>query len=266
VCRKVARLKAEGRSYPRRVTPVQIEKFLGPPQFFNQEAERQDEIGVATGVAWTETGGEIMPVEVALFDGKGNLQITGQIGNVMQESAQAALSYLKTRAEVLKIAADLFDNIDIHIHIPEGAIPKDGPSAGITICSALASAFTGRSIYKHVGMTGEITLRGRVLPVGGLREKVLAAHRAGLKTVIIPWRNEKDLTELPKRARSDLNIKLVNHMDEVLEVALAPAPAAEAKKRIGRARRKEENPQPTPENGQSAPRGESTEAEGQGTA
>lgn len=248
ICRKVARLKAEGRRYPHRITPHQIEKYLGPPQFFNQEAEQKDEVGVATGVAWTETGGEIMPVEVALYEGKGNLQITGQIGNVMQESAQAALSYLKTRAQMLNIDPGLFDNIDIHIHIPEGAIPKDGPSAGITICTALASAFTGRPVYKHVGMTGEITLRGRVLPVGGLREKVLSAHRAGLKTVIIPTRNAKDLIELPKRARSDLQIIQVDHMDQVLEVALAPV--VETAKRIRPPRRKAKEKPAAPENGQ----------------
>jgi ATP-dependent Lon protease len=245
ICRKVARLKAESRPYPKRITPRQVEKYLGPPQFYNLEAERQDEIGVATGVAWTETGGEIMPVEVLLLDGKGNLQITGQIGNVMQESAQAALSYLKSRALQLGIDTELFDNIDIHIHIPEGAIPKDGPSAGITMCSALVSAFTGRPVYRHVGMTGEITLRGRILPVGGLREKVLAAHRSGLKTVILPLRNEKDLIELPKKARNDLNIRLVEHMDQVLEIALAPEPVK--KKRTGRKKKTEGTEKP--ENG-----------------
>ena len=239
VCRKIARMKAEGRTYPKRITPAQIEKFLGPPQYYNLEAELENEIGVATGVAWTENGGEIMPVEVLLFEGKGNLQVTGQIGNVMQESAQAALSYLKSRSSELGIDPEIYDNIDIHIHIPEGAIPKDGPSAGITMCSALVSAFTGRSVYREVGMTGEITLRGRILPVGGLREKVLAAHRSGLKTVILPIRNEKDLIELPKRVRNDLNIKLVNHMDQVLEFALSPAPPK--KKRASR--KKNEKPE-----------------------
>jgi ATP-dependent Lon protease len=261
VCRKIARLKAEGRVYPRRVTPAMVERFLGPPQFYNQEAELHDEVGVATGVAWTETGGEIMPVEVALYDGKGNLQITGQIGNVMQESAQAALSYLKTRAQILKIDPELFDSIDIHIHLPEGAIPKDGPSAGITICTALASAFTGRSVFKHVGMTGEITLRGRVLPVGGLREKVLSAHRSGLKTVIIPVRNEKDLIDLPKRARSDLKITLVDHMDQVLKVALAPE--SEPIKKTSRAKKRVKNNQDgVPDNGQPAPHHQEAEVKG----
>jgi len=222
VCRKVARLKAEDKRHPSQIGPGSIERFLGPPQFFNQEAERQDEVGVATAVAWTENGGEIMPVEVLLMEGKGNMQITGQIGNVMQESAQAALSYIKSRSRQFEISSEVYDQVDIHIHIPEGAIPKDGPSAGITICTALCSALCGRKVYCEVGMTGEITLRGRVLPVGGVKEKVLAAHRAGLKTVMLPKRNMKDLVEVPKRVRSDLNLIPVEHMDQVLETALAP--------------------------------------------
>lgn len=224
VCRKIARLKAEAKRYPSHVGVASVERFLGPAQFFNLEAERQDEIGVATAVAWTENGGEIMPVEVLLLEGKGTLQITGQIGNVMQESAQAALSYLKSRTRHFEIDPDVYEQVDVHIHIPEGAIPKDGPSAGITICTALVSAFTGREVYRHVGMTGEITLRGRVLPVGGVREKVLAAHRAGIKTVILPKRNMKDLIDVPKRARNDLKLVAVEHMDQVLDVALAPLP------------------------------------------
>ncbi len=236
VCRKIARLKAEKKRYPAAVTPTMVERFLGPPQFFNLEAERQDEVGVATAVAWTENGGEIMPVEVLLFDGKGGMQITGQIGNVMQESAQAALSYIKSRTDDFQIPPDVYERVDIHIHIPEGAIPKDGPSAGVTICTSLASAFTGRKVYRDVGMTGEITLRGRVLPVGGVREKLLAAHRAGLKTVIIPKRNLKDLVDVPKRARSELKIIPVEHIEQVLEVALAPEPqkgkGARSKKKV----------------------------------
>jgi ATP-dependent Lon protease len=234
VCRKIARQKAEHKRYPASVLPNAIEKYLGPPEFFNLEAELHDELGVATAVAWTENGGEIMPVEVLLLEGKGNLQITGQVGNVMQESAQAALSYLKSRAEKLGIDPETFENTDVHIHIPEGAIPKDGPSAGITICTALASAFTGRSVHREVGMTGEITLRGRVLPVGGLREKVLAAHRAGLKTILMPKRNTKDLPDLPKKAREDMKLIPVEHMDQVLEIALCPLqekPAAARKPR-----------------------------------
>ena len=220
--RKVARLKSEKKTYPRKLTPQHVEKFLGPPQFFQTEAERQDEIGVATAVAWTENGGEIMPVEILILEGKGNLQITGQIGDVMQESAQAALSYLKSRSQQFDLNPEVYERLDIHIHIPEGAIPKDGPSAGITIASALISAFTEREVYKDVGMTGEITLRGRVLPVGGVREKILAAHRAGLKTVILPERNIKDLVDVPKKVRIDLKIIPVNHMDQVLEIALHP--------------------------------------------
>jgi len=223
VCRKIARYKAEGKPYPTQIASTSIEKFLGPPQFFNLEAEREDEIGVATAVAWTTNGGEIMPVEILLIEGKGNLQLTGQLGDVMQESAQAALSYLKSRAKEFGINFDIFENIDIHLHIPEGAIPKDGPSAGITIASALTSAFTRRKIRRDVAMTGEITLRGRVLPVGGVREKVLAAHRAGVKTVIIPQRNTKDLVDVPKKARNDLDIHPVEHLDEVLQIALLPA-------------------------------------------
>ena len=238
VCRKIARAKAEGKSFPKRVTPPSVERFLGPPQFFDLEAERQDEVGVATAIAWTENGGEIMPVEVLLFEGKGNLQITGQIGNVMQESAQAALSYLKSRSHEFELDPEIYENLDIHIHIPEGAIPKDGPSAGITICTALISAFTGREVRKDVGMTGEITLRGRVLPVGGIREKVLAAHRAGLKTIIMPRRYDKDLVDVPKRARSEMNIMLVEHIDQVLQVALLPPSPKAARPRRSLSKKK----------------------------
>jgi ATP-dependent Lon protease len=223
MCRKVARLKSEKRKYPTRLGSATVERFLGPPQFFETEAERKDEVGVATAVAWTENGGEIMPVEVlVLEEGKGSLQITGQIGEIMQESAQAALSYMKSRSRQLGLDPDIYEHLDIHIHVPEGAIPKDGPSAGITMAAALISAFTERKVYKEVGMTGEITLRGRVLPIGGVREKVLAAHRAGLKTVIIPERNLKDLVDVPKKVRDDLKIVPVLHMDQVLEVALHP--------------------------------------------
>ncbi len=223
MCRKTARLKSEKKAFPRILNPGTVEKFLGPAQFFMTEAERQDEVGVATAVAWTESGGEIMPVEVLVMEGKGNLQITGQIGEVMQESAQAALSYMKSRSHELNIDPEIFERLDIHIHIPEGAIPKDGPSAGITIATALISACTERKVYKEVGMTGEITLRGRVLPIGGLREKVLAAHRAGLKTILLPERNMKDLVDVPRKVLDVLKIVPVHHMDEVLQMALHPA-------------------------------------------
>jgi len=221
--RKVARLKSEKKHYPTHLIPKTVERFLGPPQFFQTQAEMEDEVGVATALAWTENGGDIMPVEVLILDGKGAMQITGQIGDVMQESAQAALSYLKSRARELDIDVEAFERLDVHLHIPEGAIPKDGPSAGITIATALISAFTERGVSKEVGMTGEITLRGKVLPVGGIREKLLAAHRAGLKTIIIPERNMKDLVDLPKKVRQDLKIVPVTHMDKVLELALRPA-------------------------------------------
>jgi len=162
-----------------------------------------------------------------VLDGKGNLQMTGQIGDVMQESGQAALTYVKSRAAQLGIDLDVFERMDIHVHLPEGAIPKDGPSAGITLATALISALTGRPVHKEVGMTGEITLRGRVLPIGGLREKTMAAHRAGLKVVLIPEKNMKDLVDVPKKVREDLKIIPIQHMDQVLEIALAPEAALE---------------------------------------
>ncbi len=243
VCRKIARLKAEEKQYPTQIGSTSIEKFLGPPQFFNLEAEREDEIGVATALAWTANGGEIMPGEVLLINGKGNLQLTGQLGEVMQESVQAALSYLKSRASEFGIDSETFENTDIHLHIPEGAIPKDGPSAGITVATALTSAFTKRKTRRDVAMTGEITLRGRVLPVGGVREKVLAAHRAGVKTVIIPKRNLKDLVDVPKKARNDLDIRPVEHLDEVLKIAILPAETKTKRKKAATTRKTAANRQ-----------------------
>ncbi len=222
ICRKVARLKAEHRKYPQDITPEVVEKFLGPQQFFASEAEREDEVGVVQSLAWTENGGEIMPVEVAVLEGKGSLQMTGQMGDVMQELVQAALTYVKSRAPFFDIDIDVFDRMDIHVHMPEGAIPKDGPSAGITIATAMLSALTGRPAYRYVGMTGEITLRGRVLPIGGVREKVLAAHRAGMKVVLLPEKNMKDLVDVPKTARAELKIIPITHEDQVLEIALSP--------------------------------------------
>jgi ATP-dependent Lon protease len=236
VCRKLARKKAEGKKFPPRITTKVIEKSLGPSQYSSPEAERTDEIGVATALAWTESGGDIMPVEVLLYEGKGNLQITGQIGEVMQESAQAALSYLKSRADDFEIDTSLFENMDIHIHIPEGSIPKDGPSAGITIAAALTSAVARRKARRDFGMTGEITLRGRVLPVGGIREKILAAHRTGLKNVIIPEKNLKDLVDIPKQVQEDVQIIPVENMDQVLELALYPPRAKPARKTSGQAK------------------------------
>ena len=220
VVRKAARLKAEKRDYPTIITPNMVEKFLGPPQYLRTEAELRDEVGVATSLAWTENGGEIMSIEVAVLEGKGGLQMTGQIGDVMQESGQAALTYIKSRADSFGIDPEIFERMDIHVHMPEGAIPKDGPSAGITLATAILSALTGRPIYREVGMTGEITLRGRILPIGGVREKLLAAHRTGLKVVMLPQKNMKDLVDVPKRVRTDLKIIPVEQMDQVLEIAL----------------------------------------------
>ena len=222
ICRKIARLKAEGKRYPQQITAPAVEKFLGPPVYFLPEAEENDEVGVATGLAWTMSGGETMTIEVAVLEGKGGLQMTGRVGDVMQESAQAGLTYIKSRASNLDIPLEVFDRMDIHMHLPEGAIPKDGPSAGITLTTAMISALTGHPVYRDVAMTGEITLRGRVLPVGGVRDKVLAAHRLGMKVVMLPEKNIKDLEELPKAVRTDLKIIPIKHMDQVLEIALAP--------------------------------------------
>jgi len=224
VLRKIARLKSEGKPMPKEILPEQISDYLGPQEFYPTVAEQADEIGMATAIAWTENGGEIMPIEVLVIDGKGNLQITGQIGDIMQESAQAALSYLKSKAEIFQIPEGFFEDVDLHIHVPEGAIAKDGPSAGITIATALTSAVLGVPVKHDVAMTGEITLRGRVLPVGGIREKVLAAHRAGIKTVLLPRKNEKDLAEIPPAVLKELNLVPVDHMDQVLAQALADQP------------------------------------------
>ena len=225
ILRKVARRVAKGGSPPRHIMARSLTRYLGPPQFLEGLQEEEDGIGVAMGVAWTEAGGDLMLVEVVLMPGKGNLMLTGQLGDVLQESAQAALSYTRSRSEDLGIDADLFDKTDVHIHLPEGAIHKDGPSAGITIATALISAFTDRYVRHDVGMTGEITLRGRVLPVGGLKEKMLTAYRTGLKTVVIPKRNKKDLVEIPQRVKRGVRIVLVEHMDEVLAETLLLSPS-----------------------------------------
>jgi len=222
VCRKVARRVAEGKAAPRNVTVQSLVKYLGPPRHLRDEGDRADEIGLAMGIAWTEAGGDILPVEVSLMEGKGSLMLTGQLGEVMQESAQAALSYARSHAHELNMDDINFDKLDIHIHVPEGAVPKDGPSAGITMATALISALIQRPVHRDVAMTGEITLRGRVLPIGGLKEKVLAAHRAGLKTVLLPQQNKKDMIEIPRQVRRDLKFVFVSRMDEVLPVALLP--------------------------------------------
>jgi len=232
ICRKVARLVAEGKRPPRYIMPQALAKYLGPPEFLYGQLEEADEIGVATGLAWTEAGGDTMSVEVTVMPGKGNLLLTGQLGSVMQESAQAALSYARAHTKELGIAKIDFDKIDIHIHVPEGAIPKDGPSAGITIATALISALTHRPVHREVALTGEITLRGRVLPIGGLREKVLAAYRAGMKTLLLPKKNKKDLVDVPRKVMRGLNFVFVERMDEVLPVALFPPQQKKARKKV----------------------------------
>jgi ATP-dependent Lon protease len=222
VCRKAARRVAEAKPSPHRITPGMLVKFLGPPQYSEWLANESDEIGVANGLAWTEAGGDVMQVEVSVMDGKGSLTLTGQLGEVMQESAQAALTYTRTRAREFGLGGLDFDKVDLHIHVPEGGIPKDGPSAGVTMAAALISALSGRPIRHDVAMTGEITLRGRILPVGGLKEKLMAAHRMHLKTVMIPRRNYKDLADVPRNVQRDLNLMLVDRMEEILARALIP--------------------------------------------
>jgi ATP-dependent Lon protease len=202
-----------------------VQRLLGPPRFRHGTAEADDQIGVATGLAWTELGGELLTIEATAMPGKGKLMITGKLGEVMQESAQAAMSYVRSRAEVLGLDKRFLETADIHVHVPEGAIPKDGPSAGITMASALVSALTRVPVRKDIAMTGEITLRGRILPVGGIKEKVLAAHRGGIKTILLPRECEKDLREVPRKVLAAMTIRLVDHMDEVLREALAaPSP------------------------------------------
>lgn len=202
------------------IPPEKLADYLGPEKYRYGMAETEDQIGSVTGLAWTEVGGDTLNIEVALLPGKGKLMLTGKLGDVMKESAQAAYTFARSRAEQFNIDPDLFDKRDIHIHIPEGAIPKDGPSAGITMATAIISAFTDIPVSKSVAMTGEITLRGRVLPIGGLKEKSLAAHRAGIQKVLFPKENEKDLKQLPDSITGDLTFVAVTHMDEVLEHAL----------------------------------------------
>jgi ATP-dependent Lon protease len=228
ICRKVARRVAEGNTEKVVVTPENVAEFLGPPKFLEEIAERRPQVGVATGLAWTPFGGSVLFVETTKMPGKGALIITGYLGEIMKESAQAALSYVRSRSEQLGIPEDFFSKHDIHIHVPAGAIPKDGPSAGITMATALASLATGRPVRHNVAMTGEITLTGRVLPVGGIKEKVLAAKEAGITEIILPAQNEKDLVEIPEHIRNALRFHFVENMDEVLELALQPAPEVEA--------------------------------------
>ena len=221
ICRKVAvEVVKTDRDAKVRVNGKALAKYLGPAKFRYGKAEEDSRVGMATGLAWTELGGELLATEVTMMPGKGKLIITGRLGNVMQESAQAALSYVRSRADELGLERDFYQKIDLHIHVPEGAIPKDGPSAGITMATALVSALTKAPVRHDLAMTGEVTLRGRVLPIGGLKEKVLAAHRGGIKTVLIPAENERDILDIPAQVQRSVELVLVDHMDQVLRRAL----------------------------------------------
>ena len=218
--RKVAKMVAEGKKKKVAVTSKNVPKYLGPIKMHSTLIEKKDEVGMSTGLAWTEAGGDILFIEVALMPGKGSLLLTGQLGDVMKESCQAAMSYIRARGIELGLSPKFFQKIDVHVHVPEGAVPKDGPSAGDDITTAIVSALTKIPVKRTVGMTGEVTLRGRVLEIGGVKEKVIAAHRAGLKTIILPKDNKKDLVDIPKEVIRDLDFKFVTHMDEVLDIAL----------------------------------------------
>jgi ATP-dependent Lon protease len=224
LCRKIARRIAEGEKGPFTITKANLHRYLGPPRFLPEDELEKDEVGVATGLAWTQVGGETLAVEASLMRGKGQLTLTGQLGEVMRESAHAALSYARSRADRLKLTDDFYEKLDIHIHVPAGATPKDGPSAGITLATALVSALTQIPVRRDVAMTGEITLRGKVLPVGGLKEKSIAALRARVKKVLVPEANKKDLVEIPKYVRRRLKFVPVSNMDEVLAEALVRPP------------------------------------------
>jgi ATP-dependent Lon protease len=229
ICRKIARkVVKEGANYTVTVTPENVNDFLGVLKFRDTLAHDKSEVGLVTGLAWTEVGGSILSTEATVVDGKGKLTLTGKLGDVMQESAHAAMSYIRSRAPRLGLTREFYRNFDIHVHVPEGAIPKDGPSAGITIATAIASALSKIPVRRDLAMTGEITLRGKVLAIGGLKEKLLAAHRAGLFEVLLPKDNEKDLAEVPENLRNAMKLHFVDTMDQVLTLALEkPLPETE---------------------------------------
>ena len=222
ISRKVACKVAEGETSTTKVTPASISKYLGAPKVLPDEILKKDAIGIATGLAWTATGGDVLFIKATAMKGKGQLLLTGQLGSVMKESAQAALSFARTRARQYGIREDFFGSHDLHIHVPEGAIPKDGPSAGITMATAMLSVFTNRPVRRSLAMTGEITLRGNVLPIGGLKEKILAARRAGITTVVCPKLNKKELDEVPAQLRRGIDVHLVEDVDQVFKLALIP--------------------------------------------
>jgi ATP-dependent Lon protease len=243
VCRKIARkvVGANGKKSPKAmINAAKVQELLGPLKFRDLQTSKKNEVGATVGLAWTEVGGQILTTEATLMEGRGKLTTTGKLGDVMQESAQAAMSYIRSRAHSLGLARDFYRSIDIHLHVPEGAIPKDGPSAGITIATSILSALTGIPARGDLAMTGEITLRGKVLPIGGVKEKLLAAHRHGIFEAILPKDNEKDLPDIPENIRKEMKLHFVESMDEVLKLALerpiealpipatAPPPAVEA--------------------------------------
>ena len=221
LCRKTAKeVVANGKEFSLNVTPKVVEKLLGSPKFKHGQIEEANQIGMSTGLAWTEVGGELLNIEVTIVPGKGTFTVTGKLGEVMQESTRAAMSYVRSRGSRLGLDRNFYQKVDIHVHVPEGAQPKDGPSAGIAMATAILSGLIKKEIRNDLAMTGEITLRGRVLPIGGLKEKILAAHRGGVKTVLIPKENEKDLIDIPKEVLKDVNIVSVNHMDDVIPYAI----------------------------------------------
>jgi ATP-dependent Lon protease len=222
ICRKIAKETLEKKVNVTEVKAKDIEKYLGVEKYEFEVKEREDMVGVATGLAWTPTGGDIIFIEAAKMKGSKNLILTGSLGDVMQESARAALSFIRSNAKEFHINDAIFDKSDIHIHVPEGAVPKDGPSAGITICTALISLLTNQKVRRDVAMTGEVTLTGRILPIGGLKEKLLAAKRAGIHTIIIPQRNRKDLADIPKHLLANIDIKFATTLEDVLKVAMIP--------------------------------------------
>ena len=209
-----------GKDYSLNITPKVVQKLLGSPKFKHGEIEDTNQIGMSTGMAWTEVGGELLNIEVTIVPGKGNFTVTGKLGEVMQESTRAAMSYVRSRGNRLGLDRNFYQKIDIHVHVPEGAQPKDGPSAGIAMATAILSGLIQKEVRRDLAMTGEITLRGRVLPIGGLKEKILAAHRGGVKTVLIPKENEKDLVDIPKEVLKDVDIVPVSHMDDVIPHAI----------------------------------------------
>lgn len=222
LCRKVAYRIVTKKEQMARVTVKNLKEYLGPSLYVETDMRARSLVGIVTGLAWTSIGGELLKVEVLSTEGKGGLILTGQLGDVMKESARAGYTYIRSRSKELGLKKDFYDKSDIHIHLPEGAIPKDGPSAGITMVTAMVSALTGRKVKADLAMTGEITLSGRVLPVGGIKEKMLAAHRYGVKTILLPERNLQDLEELPQKVKNDITFIPVSHMDEVLKLALEP--------------------------------------------